>query len=243
MINFYRRIRQQLLATNKLSKYLIYAVGEIILVVIGILIALQINIWNENREQEVLKISYRNALINDLSSDTLLLSELIKENQRVLQVLDRQRERFLGPDTPIDTLVHIARFEFDPNLNTKFQYNRNTLNTLISSGNINLFPKDFNEMLFSLIAKQDMERGTSDYLSSVYFSKISRFSDDYPVSRHKNSSIVKLIWTDINGKTFASGFVSLTDIKGYTHYSFIEGLENVKEYTTELLRYINDPNL
>ena len=47
MINFFRKIRQSLLAENKFSKYLLYAVGEILLVVIGILIALQINNWNQ----------------------------------------------------------------------------------------------------------------------------------------------------------------------------------------------------
>lgn len=49
MIKFFRKIRQRLLTENKFSKYLIYAIGEIILVVIGILIALQVNNWNEGR--------------------------------------------------------------------------------------------------------------------------------------------------------------------------------------------------
>ena len=49
MIKFFRRIRQQLLTENKLAKYLLYAIGEIILVVIGILIALQINNWNTSK--------------------------------------------------------------------------------------------------------------------------------------------------------------------------------------------------
>lgn len=52
MIKFFRKIRQQLLTENKFSKYFIYAIGEIILVVIGILIALQINNWNENQKQK-----------------------------------------------------------------------------------------------------------------------------------------------------------------------------------------------
>ena len=60
MIKFFRHIRQNLIMENKTSKYLQYAIGEIILVVIGILIALQINNWNEyrkerNREQTILK--------------------------------------------------------------------------------------------------------------------------------------------------------------------------------------------
>ncbi|WP_445383656.1 hypothetical protein [Robiginitalea sp. IMCC43444] len=49
MIRFFRSLRQRLLTENKISKYLLYAIGEILLVVIGILIALQINNWNEER--------------------------------------------------------------------------------------------------------------------------------------------------------------------------------------------------
>ena len=60
MIKFFRQIRQSLVMENKTSKYLKYAIGEIFLVVIGILIALQINNWNEDRivrleEQKILK--------------------------------------------------------------------------------------------------------------------------------------------------------------------------------------------
>ena len=50
MIKFFRKIRQRLLIDSKFSKYLLYAIGEIVLVVIGILIALQINNWNEDRK-------------------------------------------------------------------------------------------------------------------------------------------------------------------------------------------------
>jgi len=53
MIKFFRKIRQNLLEDNKTGKYFKYAIGEIVLVVIGILIALQINNWNENRKAEI----------------------------------------------------------------------------------------------------------------------------------------------------------------------------------------------
>ena len=62
MIKFFRQIRQRLLMENKTSKYFKYAIGEIVLVVIGILIALQINNWNEaNSEQNKLN-TYLNSL-------------------------------------------------------------------------------------------------------------------------------------------------------------------------------------
>jgi hypothetical protein len=66
MIKFFRKIRQKLLFENKFSKYLIYAIGEIILVVIGILIALQINNHNEIRKEKALEKELINLLISDL---------------------------------------------------------------------------------------------------------------------------------------------------------------------------------
>ena len=77
MIKFFRKIRQKLLTENKFSKYLLYAIGEIVLVVIGILIALQINNWNElrkanNREHSL----YQNILIDLENEDVRLNSAL-----------------------------------------------------------------------------------------------------------------------------------------------------------------------
>jgi len=76
MINFFRRIRRKLADDNKPLKYMRYAVGEIVLVVIGILIALQINNWNEqNTIQENIKAQI-SALISDLKRDKLAFAEV-----------------------------------------------------------------------------------------------------------------------------------------------------------------------
>jgi len=69
MIKIFRRIRQRLLSENKFSKYLIYAIGEIILVVIGILIALQINNWNENRKHATAEKEFFKSINDDLNQD------------------------------------------------------------------------------------------------------------------------------------------------------------------------------
>jgi hypothetical protein len=80
MINFFRRFRKQLLSENKFSKYFIYALGEIILVVIGILIALQINTWKENKQKTKIENQYLNGIVTNIEQDILELDNLLKRD-------------------------------------------------------------------------------------------------------------------------------------------------------------------
>ncbi|MDO1501189.1 DUF6090 family protein [Winogradskyella maritima] len=70
MIKFFRKIRYNLMEQNKTGKYFKYAIGEIILVVIGILIALQINNWNENRKSLINERVVLTKFLQDLESDS-----------------------------------------------------------------------------------------------------------------------------------------------------------------------------
>ena len=83
MIKFFRKIRQQLLSENKFTKYLIYAIGEIVLVVIGILIALNINNWNEEQKREAQEFKMLNELLGNLRMDSLDLSHNIETYRNV----------------------------------------------------------------------------------------------------------------------------------------------------------------
>ena len=74
MIRFFRKTRQGLLIENKFGKYLIYAIGEIALVVIGILVALQVNTWNNHRINQTLEIKLLKDLQKDLKTDLKNLS-------------------------------------------------------------------------------------------------------------------------------------------------------------------------
>ena len=66
MIRFFRNIRQKLAAENKVMAYLRYAIGEILLVVIGILIALQINNWNESRKESIFERKVLNEILTSV---------------------------------------------------------------------------------------------------------------------------------------------------------------------------------
>jgi hypothetical protein len=79
MFSFLRKIRKRLLAENLLSKYLVYALGEIVLVVIGILIALQINMWNEHRKERLVEKAYYCRLLEDLELEKEMIQKSHEE--------------------------------------------------------------------------------------------------------------------------------------------------------------------
>jgi hypothetical protein len=81
MIKFFRKIRQNLINTGKITKYLAYAIGEIILVVIGIFIALQLNNINEERKKRVLEADYYCKLLEDLNQDVIEIKNQIDINE------------------------------------------------------------------------------------------------------------------------------------------------------------------
>jgi len=104
MIKFFRKIRQKLLSENKFSKYLIYAIGEIVLVVIGILIALQINNWNEDKKGKVELNQYLSSLKENIQSDITVLDSLVKRRAVTVAYCEKEQLNFLN-----QTQVHMRR--------------------------------------------------------------------------------------------------------------------------------------
>ncbi len=87
MIKFFRKIRYNLMEQNKTGKYLKYAIGEIVLVVIGILIALSINNWNEDRKADKLAQENYLNLLTSLEQDLVKVREIREMNKKSLLAL------------------------------------------------------------------------------------------------------------------------------------------------------------
>ncbi|WP_228853521.1 hypothetical protein [Aegicerativicinus sediminis] len=88
MIKFFRKIRQKLLPENKFSKYLVYAIGEIVLVVIGILLAVQINSWNQDRKDAKTELDVLKKLNTNIQTDTATFHKGISQIQSSLDKLN-----------------------------------------------------------------------------------------------------------------------------------------------------------
>jgi hypothetical protein len=140
MIKFFRKIRQRLVVENKFSKYLLYAIGEIILVVIGILIALQINNANEVKKARKQEVKY----LKNLQAD--VLSEL-KNNDTIIAFRSNKAMatarmlNFKKLETTNDIL------ELEQTVQTVFWWTtfiptNNTYKELLSSGNLNFIKND-----------------------------------------------------------------------------------------------------
>ena len=84
MLRFFRQIRQRLITDNKFSKYLLYAIGEILLVVIGILIALQVNAYQDERMERSKECEYLSSLITDLTIEKTFLETYAAFDQEVI---------------------------------------------------------------------------------------------------------------------------------------------------------------
>ena len=136
MIKFFRHIRQNLIMENKTGKYLKYAIGEIVLVVIGILIALQINNWNEDYKNSKKERSYLINLQQDIITDSLRLSELIQNFELAVRSKRRFEKIIEGQNTTNDSLIIYVNNQIDHIKD--FVPNTSTFDELKNSNGLNL---------------------------------------------------------------------------------------------------------
>lgn len=141
MIKFFRKIRQNLLNENRFTKYLIYAIGEIILVVIGILIALQINIWNEKIELKEIEKHYINRLVEDLLKDSVYFKDVRKYANNLLneyQVYTNNSYKI--QNTYEDFHKLLCCIDFPP---TELSIHKTTYLELLSTGRLSIIQSDY----------------------------------------------------------------------------------------------------
>ena len=121
MIKFFRKIRQDLLSKGKTGKYLKYAIGEIVLVVIGILIALQINSWNEFRKTRIEEKESLAMIKRNLETEIAFLDNRVFRNDKVISYLTDVYEK-KWDHIPLDSLGIIGTtfFYYQP-VNSGYQ--------------------------------------------------------------------------------------------------------------------------
>ena len=168
MIKFFRKIRYNLMEQNKTGKYIKYAIGEIVLVVIGILIALSINKWNNKVQDAKLSILYYQELLLDVENDLEQLIDRINYSERVtnsiyslIEALQNKTYATVNQDTLQYAMNHYYRV-------AGWQFNLNTYKELESSGNLRY------------IGNSKIRSAITDYVNSIEGSAIvrERYTED-----------------------------------------------------------------
>ena len=143
MIKFFRKIRQKTLTENKFGKYLLYAIGEIVLVVIGILIALSINNWSNNKELRHTEQMYLLSLQSEFQTNLNKINESISENKVLMIDIEQMLTLFDNNvrDTISDKEISDIMFSIFGNT-VSYQPSKGVLTDIISSGNLNLIQNE-----------------------------------------------------------------------------------------------------
>jgi len=140
MIRFLRHFRRQLLSENKFSRYMLYAIGEIVLLVIGILIALQINNWNNNRILDKNEIKSYHNIMQQLTEDKEQITKMKDYNEYRLKVYKYankiiESQDYERQDSLAMCIMRLAEY-------SDFHRSGNIYESLVNSGDIKLIKND-----------------------------------------------------------------------------------------------------
>jgi len=237
MLKFFRHIRQRLVKENKFSKYLLYAIGEIILVVIGILIALSLNNWNTENSNKKIVTKNSKILIENLEKDSVFCKNKILAIQKQEDDLSSLQARLSSRKATLDTLIKIARYEFNPlTLTINFQ-NENAYKTMVLSGEVNLFDSQLTQAIYDLYRKHEFIEKVSEDNFKVYVDAVQNYQESYSLNvgiNTINGHLQDLLWQDVSAKNLIAKFDKLTVAKRI-NYGRKADLEKMLLETSTLL--------
>jgi uncharacterized protein (UPF0216 family) len=242
MIKFFRKIRQKLLSENKFSKYLIYAVGEIILVVIGILIALQINTWNENKKFNAIKDNNYIQLLEDLKTDKEYIEGLIKEFNSSILLYRTYLKTYKTPKLTLNDVMNNQN-QLDFTVNT-IRFQNSTITSLENTGEIKLIPSDLRKKLTDLKRNQDYAVETNNDGNNYFFDRmeIAGITGSQPdfQSRIKNQPLLR---EELGIKENLPKIIGSIEIsmlyKNFTERETVANLEKLLTDIKEITELIN----
>ena len=208
MIKFFRKIRQDLLSENKFSKYFLYVIGEILLVIIGILIALQINNKNTERIESEIFVSNLQYVLEDIRKDKEDLLEL-KERREIVEdqiklILNAVKEN--ETLTPLELLSNLGIFNWQ-----YYHRNNSGFERILSS---NLYEsQDFFEAREKIKAYEEINNGYSDTEK-----RLNEFLEAMEIEMFKEGSNLEYLeyinlWLSVDWKPDAVTQVEIENFK------------------------------
>jgi len=171
MLFLLRQIRRKLMTENKFTTYLLYAIGEIILVVVGILIAVQINQAITLKEKSKRKMDYIHSMIEEIQSDTAAIKRIIGYSQSELDKLDTLKSALAEMSIQLKDLPNIR---LTPNLGTLTNFNNTSFVVMLNTGDLELFTREVRSALVKFNALQEKYIKLNDLNTDVFYGTLNR---------------------------------------------------------------------
>ena len=247
MIKFFRKIRQNLLLENKKGKYFKYAIGEIVLVVIGILIALQVINWNIEKTEKNREEKYLSNIVLDLKKDIIRLDYLIEF--RKIRLIGDQKiiEQING--IRVNNLNELTKYVVNSLMENNFSPNNTTFLELSNSGNLNLISNDSIKYLLLELEelykanKLEIEHETFDYREYISrpANKIINIDQLFPVFLGTKTIEEQKITLDnfsslLESREYKNGLF----IMSFMSNSYISVYENIKTKSEKIIGIIEN---
>ncbi len=242
MLRFFSKIRYQHAADNKVAKYLRYAIGEIVLVVIGILIALQINNWNENNKSDATKQIYYQQLLKDLNADKEYIAGKIEMYSNRISRYDTYLKSFNKPNLSTEeAMKNLIKVDYTVD---HIRFQNNTIISLESTGDLKLLPLDLRNRLLDLKRRQELileftKSNYDYYMAIIRPGGLASGVWDLPSRLQNQPEFAKLL--DIDNKMDIA-FMSLDYaqfIKNYSESNLLRDLENMQTDIEKIIDLIN----
>lgn len=167
MLFLLRKVRKSLLKENKITNYLLYAIGEIVLVVIGIMIAVSINNWNQDRNERATEIKYFRNLKTDLQADLISLDRIIDFGSTKIQSARNLRTR--SDRDSVGSLYDFSKVIQQLIFVGGFKPNRSTFEEMVSSGNFSNLRNDSLKLkLIELKQMYELIDGAQEHVRNDY---------------------------------------------------------------------------
>lgn len=181
MITFFRRIREKFIGEGNVRRYLLYAIGEILLVVIGILIALQVNNWNEERKERAVVDELNSAILSDLKSDLVTIDSFFVEINTAIGLFDSLQATITAAGVTESEVIYALKNDFSPFAPSFTGFNDNTYRSSTASGTIALLNQVERAQLYSYYLKQSFASESFTNYEVQYITTINEYNEDFPV--------------------------------------------------------------
>ncbi len=215
MLRLFANIRKNHINTNGWRKYMLYATGEIFLIVISVLLAIQLTGFNENRQEKELAKNYKNLLIADFQKDITQIQKAKEQFSEELNLIKLYEQRLNNLQTNSDTLIHLAKTEFNPNMPPFVRFYTTTFETMKATGDLGLLD---NIILNEINELQDLQNEHNYYKEVAFRSHanlLESYLQNYPIHTGliTNGELFEQAWLNVDIGNLSREFNAVLTIK------------------------------